>query len=42
MKKTMAILMGMITILTLTLGVQTSVEKQHITEFTRFADGDHH
>ncbi|MBF7149967.1 Phr family secreted Rap phosphatase inhibitor [Bacillus toyonensis] len=42
MKKTMTILMGMITVLTLTLGVQISVEKQHNTEFTRFADGDHH
>ncbi|MEI4800542.1 Phr family secreted Rap phosphatase inhibitor [Bacillus sp. NPDC077411] len=42
MKKTMTILMGMVTVLTLTFGVQIPVEKQQTPEFTRYADGDHH
>ncbi|WP_459500833.1 Phr family secreted Rap phosphatase inhibitor [Bacillus sp. C1] len=42
MKKTITILMGMITVLTLTFGMQIPVEKQHTPEFPRLADGDHH
>ncbi|WP_243522383.1 Phr family secreted Rap phosphatase inhibitor [Bacillus pseudomycoides] len=42
MKKTITILMGMITVLTLTLGMQLPVEKQQTPEFIKFADGDHH